>query len=403
MGGDAPLAALIAAYHEAADEGAGLRATLPIAGRTLLERQARLARAAGATQIVVVAEDRPPELAAALDRLRADGLDVLLATGAAEAAKAVPAGERLLLIADGVLVDKADLERLLEAGDPALLTVPDSFPDERFERIDAQSRWAGAALVSGELLKHTVAMLQDWDLQSTLLRRAVQTGALQLPMSDPTAPHLLAALRASDLTDLQSRMVERSGEFQRDWVSRYLLAPLEVAGMRRVMATPVTPDQLWLGNLALTGLSALAFSRGWLLAGLLLFLIGTPLAGLAERLGRLRADGVRREGWLSVLMPPVAGAALLALAYALWPAHGWGTLVLAASTIAFLVALDGEKRRGRPSVDVFLAEPKGMGWLMLPFAATGQWVAGLGALALYAAGSFFWVQRGPRSGELAAP
>lgn len=398
MGGDAPLAALIAAYHEAADEGAGLRATLPIAGRTLLERQARIAQAVGATHIIVVAEDRPSELAAAVNRLRDDGLDVLLAVGVAQAAKAVQAEDRLLLIADGVLVDESDLERLLKADGPGLLTVPDSFPDDRFERIDAQSRWAGAALVSGELLKHTANMLQDWDLQSTLLRRAVQTGAVQFPLSDPTAPHLLAALSATDLTDLQVRLVERSGEFQRDWVSRYLLAPLEVAGMRRVMATSVTPDQLRLGALALTALSALAFSRGWLWAGLLLFLFGTPLAGVGERLGRLRADGVRRDGWLSGLMPPVAGAALLALAYALWPGKGWGTLVLAASILAFLVALEGEKRRGGLSFEVFLAEPKGMGWSLLPFAATGQWVAGLGALAFYAAGSFFWLQRGPKSG-----
>ena len=42
---------------------------------------------------------------------------------------------------------------------------------------------------------------------------------------------------------------------------------------------------------------------------------------------------------------------------------------------------------------VWLAEPKAMAWLLLPFAIAGQWVAGLGALTLYAAGSFFWVQR----------
>ena len=399
MGGDAPLAALIAAYHESADEGGGLRATLPLAGRTLLERQARLAASAGADRIIVVAEDQPSELAAAAERLRLEGLEVSLALGAAEAAKAVEAGDRLILIADGVLVDEKDLERLLGADRPALLTVPDSFPEDRFERIDAQSRWAGAAVVDGELLKHTAAMLQDWDLQSTLLRRAVQTGARQLPLGDATGPHLVAALRASDLADLQSRLVERSGAFQRDWVSRYLLAPLEVAGMRRLMATAVTPNQLWLGNLALTALSALALSRGWLWAGLLLFLLGTPLAGVAERLGRLRADSLRSQSWLSRLMPPVAGAALLALAYALWPSQGWGTLMLAVSTIAFMMALDGEKGRSSSSAETFFAEPKGMGWLVLPFAATGQWVAGLGALALYAAGSFFWLQRGPRPAQ----
>ncbi|HEV2080013.1 MAG TPA: hypothetical protein VGR19_09005 [Allosphingosinicella sp.] len=397
------LAALIAAYHEATGEGGGLRAALPVAGRTLLERQARLAQSAGADSIIVVADGRPRELVDAISRLSAEGLDIVLAAGAAEAAKAVQAGDRLLVIGDGVLVGEGDVERLLALDASALLTVPDAFPEDRFERIDSESRWAGIAVVNGELLKHTAAMLQDWDLQSTLLRRAVQTGARQMALADPGGPDLLAALRASDLADLQGRLLEGSGGFQRDWVSRYLLAPLEVAGLRRMMVTPVTPAQLWMGNLALTALSAVAFSRGWLWAGLLLFLLGTPLAGVAERLGRLRAESVRRDGWLVRLIRPLSGIALLALAYALWPGHGWGTLVLAVSTIAFLVALDGEKGRELSSSSIFLAEPKGMGWLMLLFAATGQWVAGLGALAVYAAGSFFWVQRGPRSGKLAAP
>lgn len=395
------LAALIAAYHDSDDDGDGLRATLPLAGRTLLERQARLAASAGASPIIIAAGERqPPALIAAVDRLRAEGLDVLVVRHATEAGKAVQPDQRVLLIGDGVLADESDVARLLSAEGPALLTVPDIRYDDRFERIDADSRWAGLGVVSGQLLKHTAAMLQDWDLQSTLLRRAVQSGARQLAIGgDPPGLHLIAAERAADLSSLQSRMLEHAGGYQSDWVSRYLLAPLEFAATKRMLPTPATPDHLWLLNLLLGAVSAFAFSRGWLWTGLLLFLFGTPVAGVAERLGRLRMEGARRDGWLSRLMPPVAGAALLALGYALWPVHGWGTVVLALSAIAFVLALDGEgPRRGLPST-LFLADPKGMAWLMLPFAATGQWVAGLGALALYAAGSFFWVQRGSHGGK----
>jgi len=42
---------------------------------------------------------------------------------------------------------------------------------------------------------------------------------------------------------------------------------------------------------------------------------------------------------------------------------------------------------------MFLAERKGMAWLIVPFAAFGYWQWGLGALLAYAAGSFFWAQR----------
>jgi hypothetical protein len=250
-------------------------------------------------------------------------------------------------------------------------------------------------------LKQTVAMLQDWDLQSTLLRLAVQGGARQLAIGgDPPGLHLLAARGAADLAELQSRMLTHSGGHQRDWASRYLLAPLELVATRRLMPTAVTANQLWLTSLGLGAASAFAFSRGWLWTGLLLFLFSTPVAGVAERLGRLRMDGTGSGNWFGRLLPMVAAAALLALAYALWPRHGWGTIMVAVSTIAFLAALEGEVRREPSGAQIFLAEPKGMAWLLLPFAAAGQWVVGLGALALYAAGSFFWVQRleHPRKG-----
>ena len=388
------LAALIAAYHDSADAGDGLRATLPLAGRPLVERQARLAASAGARPIVVVADRQPRELLASVGRLRADGLDVLLALSPAEAARAVQADDRILLVGDGILAGEGDVARLVAADGPALLTVPDSQYDDRFERIDAESRWAGLGIVSGELLKKTVEMLQDWDLQSTLLRRAVQSGARQLAIGgDPPGVHLLAAEKAADLDALQSRMIEHSGGHQSDWVSRYLLAPLEQAAIRRLMSTQISANQLWLAGLCLGAVSALGFSRGWLWTGLVLFLLSTPLAGAAERLGRLQMDLAGHQTWFGRLVPLIAASALLALAYALWPLQGWGTMVLAVCAIAFLAALDGEVRREPSRTHVFLAEPKGMAWLLLPFAAAGQWVAGLGALALYAAGSFFWVQR----------
>jgi hypothetical protein len=52
--------ALISAYHE--DDSGALRALLPLAGRTLVEYQARCAAAAGAAPLVVVVERVPQAL-----------------------------------------------------------------------------------------------------------------------------------------------------------------------------------------------------------------------------------------------------------------------------------------------------------------------------------------------------
>ena len=66
--------ALIGAYQE--DDEGGLRALLPLSGRTLIEYQVRCASAAGAAPIVVVVERVPQALQDAFERLRLDGVGV---------------------------------------------------------------------------------------------------------------------------------------------------------------------------------------------------------------------------------------------------------------------------------------------------------------------------------------
>jgi len=387
------LAALIAAYHESSEAGDGLRATLPLAGRTLVERQARLAAMAGASPIVILVERVPPALAAAVDRLRAEGLAVAVARSAAEAADMIHPSLPLLLFADGVVADASHVTRLTSAGGAALLTVPDQAVDDRFERIDAEARWAGVAYLDGDLLRRTTANLQDWDLQSTLLRRALQGGARQFSIGGEAGiDRLTIAEQTSDLREVEARILEGSSSGQESWVSRFLLAPLEQAATRLLMPGGITSEMLYIIAAVLTGLATLMFLKGWLAAGAVLLLLATPLDGIAQRLGRLRMQRVRPPGWWSHALPLLGSAALLALAYALSGTRGWGCLALAGATLAFLLALRGET--GPAEIErMWLAERKGMTWAMLPFAVTNFWATGLAALALYAAGSFFWVQR----------
>ena len=84
-----------------------------------------------------------------------------------------------------------------------MLTVPDGGFGELYERIDAESRWAGLAAIDGALLRETATMLRDWDLQSTLLRRALQAGARHV-----AAEGAVAILdREADLDELERRIV----------------------------------------------------------------------------------------------------------------------------------------------------------------------------------------------------
>lgn len=398
------LAALISAYHESDEAGGPLRATLPLAGRSLVERQARLAASAGADPVVVLVERMPPALAAAIDRMRGEGIAVAVARSVAEAADLVHPNDRLLLMADGVLAGESHVARIAAAPGAAILTIADRAGDDRFERIDAESRWGGLAMVDGELLRRTAAMLGDWDLQSTVLRRAVQGGARQFAVQgDVAGDRIVIAERIADLAEAELHIVEAASAASGGWASVYLLAPAERAATRALMPTAFGPQSLCVLAATLTTLACLFFTRHWLWAGALLMLLATPLEGIAARLAALRLQpGGGTASWWRYVMPALGAFALGALGWGLADTRGWGCIVLAAAAAAFLLALHGEV--GAPARrPLFLAERKGMTWLMLPFAAAGQWVAGLGALALYAAGSFFWAQRAAHEMHEAAP
>jgi hypothetical protein len=172
-----------------------------------------------------------------------------------------------------------------------------------------------------------------------------------------------------------------------------LLAPLERAGTAFLMGSPLSPQLLGLAAALLTGLGAASFYVHWYWIGLVKLLAATPLEGMARRLARLRMQDGVRQGWWAYLIPLFAAAALVILAYDLAAERGWGMILVAFTTLAFLAALAVESDGGRVRGAVVLAERKGMTWLLLPFAAFGLWHAGLAALFAYAAASFFWAQR----------
>jgi hypothetical protein len=121
-------------------------------------------------------------------------------------------------------------------------------------------------------------------------------------------------------------------------------------------------------------------------------LLSTPLDDIADRLASLRMQSRKDRTWWSYLLPASAAAALLMLSYTLGLQFGWGCLILATAALGFVGALWLEVGDHEVEGQIFLAERKGMAWLMLPFAVTGSWLAGLFGLSVYAAGSFFWAQ-----------
>lgn len=382
------LGALIAAYHEG-DQG-GLRALFPLAGRTLIEYQARCAAAVGAAPIVILVERIPAALNDAFERLRAEGITIVPVSDGSEAASRFEAGALILQIADGLAPDVPLLSRLAEFAEPAVAVVPDDEAHESFERIDATSRWAGAALVEGHILGSTAAMLGDWDLQSTLLRRAVQAGARRVAVGEAGA---LLAQEPEDLADFERRLLVATRGERRDWSSRYLLPIVEEFATERLMDSRVRPGWLVAAGLLLTLAAAFCFSRGWLWPALGLLVLSTPLDLVGARLAGLRLQPLPPRHLARRMLWPAAGLALLALGW--WSSNhggGWGAFFAAVMTAAFAEAARIEKAGSDVPPQVWLFSRRNAIFVAIPFAGGGWWVPALVVLAGYAAVSFFVIQ-----------
>lgn len=383
------LGALIGAYQE--DDSGGLTALLPLAGRTLVEYQVRCVAAAGASPIVALVERIPAALNQAFERLRQEGLNLVLVSDGNEAATRFEAGQLILVIGDGVAPPLELLSPLRNEQEALVFTVPDDQAHELNERIDGVSRWSGVALVDGRTLGATAAVLGDWDLPSTLLRRALQSGARQVPVPPEQEP--LLAQNPGDLEKFERSLVASSRTSRSDLASRYVLPLIEDFATEKLMETRVRPIWLMHLALALTLGAAFAFTRGWLWPAVSMLLLSTPLDLVARRLGSLRLKPIAPNSFSQLLLWPAGGLALLGLSW--WETRhgsGWGALACAASAAAFAQAYQLERGHTDVALPPWLVSRRNAILLLFLFAIANAWTGFLIALLVYAAVSFFFVQ-----------
>lgn len=385
------LGALIGAYQE--DDAGGLRALLPLAGRTLIEYQARCLAASGAAPLVVLVERVPVALNDAFERLRAEGISVVPVSNGNEAASRFEAGSQLILLGDGVAPDMGDLEQLVAESDNAILTVPDDEEHAEFERIDGLQRWAGLARVDSSMLGATAAMLGDWDLQSTLLRRVIQSGPRFITSSagEGLGPFLASSEEAA--AGYERRLLVASRTAREDFVSRYLLPFVEELATEKLMETSVRPAWLVQLALAMTVAAAFCFTRGWHWGAVALLVLATPLDLVAQRLAMLRLQPLSSSMLSRRLLWPAAGLALVALGwFEARHGSGWGAMMAALGGAAFAEAGRVERLgRSLPGGEWHFSRRSAI-WLAIPFAIGGWWSLYLAVLASYAATSFFIAQ-----------
>jgi hypothetical protein len=239
----------------------------------------------------------------------------------------------------------------------------------------------------------TAAMLGDWDLQSTLLRRAIQAGSRLLKSSEGEGRGPFLASNEEAMVGFERRLLLASRTVREDAISRFLLPMVEEFATEKLMETGIRPGWLVQAGLVMTVAAAFCFSRGWDWGAIALLLLSTPLDLVAQRLATLRLQPLSPAMLSRRMLWPAAGLALVALGwYEMNHGSGWGALMAALAAAAFAEA--GQVERGGrtlPGSEWHFSRRTAI-WLALPFAIGAWWPAYLAALAVYAATSFFIVQ-----------
>lgn len=383
---DLPLAGLILTENEEASDPGRFVALHAVAGQTLFEYQARIARACGVTHLVVLVDRMPAEFVAALDRLRGDGIDVDVARSMSDAADRFHPEEMVVVVAGGIVATRAVVERLTQHRAPLILTVPESSANSAYERIDAAHRWSGLALLTGAVVRKTASLIGDWTAGPTLLRVALQEGVRR----EQTEGVCLVA-SPEDARSISLQLLADGAQPAGIALDELLIDPLVTRVLPGIMSSRLPFEIIalapWL--FLLTALGAAA--AGWMVAGFAFFILSSVPSVAARRMAHVSARQSASLTLFERLRLPGFGALAILLGWFQYAqGQGWGSLVLAAWAIIALF-LQPPVARARWMADA--------GWaamLLLAAVAAGQPLAGLGALVAHAVVTQFVMVRSVR-------
>ncbi len=325
---------------ETTDDGETLRAAQMIAGQYLLERQAALCRDAGVALIFVCVESMTDELVKAFDRLRAVGLSVEPVRRASEILDRTRPRDPLMLMLDGLYANGEQVSAFAAGPASAVFVTADTPVTRGLERIDADLRWAGLAMTRCELLADLADLPDDWDLPSTLLRRAVQRGAAQLSC-DPALferGDLVVVDSAIAATAISARVYDSADVGESGMVMANILAPVARIAGPALLGRGVRSIALDGAAIVLLLGATVAWATGWIAAGGIVGVIALLLVALARYVALFTLEPARlawRHRSLAGL--PIAITVALAAYFAFaapadWPGAIAG-LILAATLI----------------------------------------------------------------------
>ncbi len=368
------------------------------AGKSVLAHQIDCAAHLGCDRVICLSGALGPDMGAARTYAGRAGVRFDLVDTILRLSGLVTADDEVIVLADGVLPDRAALVRVLSERSGVV-----AFPAEPalalgFERIDAERAWSGALRMRGAGVARLADLAPDCDLASSLLRIALQSGVR------------VVELDAAAVTDgTWQRRVERqsAAEAEKRWLTRQVqpasfAAPgLAVADRMGLRWAHDAGGGRWarVPHLAALATGVLASGAGlasWPLVGLILLLMTSFALAVADVFDRVETLGAPpRESGLA--MPAARWlrdgllVGLLALLTAADP--GWLRVALPLMMVAML-RLGAAK--SRPPLGELYSDRIALLVILLAAAWQGWLAPVVAAIILLGLGEMLWAGRPQR-------
>ena len=367
------------------------------AGKSVLAHQLECAAHLGCERVLCLAAGVGPDLGAAKAHAERLGLRFDIVGSPLRLQALVAAQDEVVLIADGILPDRAMLIGNL-AGGPGVLAFPEEPALEQgFERLDATRAWSGALRTRGDTVARLADLPPDCDIASAMLRLALQAGARVIEL-DP------AALVEGSWQRRVDRQSAQAKEWR--WVTRQV-SPASFAAPGRALADRIglrwardAAGGRWRRaphGVALAGgiLAAIAGFAGWPVLGLGMLLLASFALAVAAVFDRIAALGAppRKPGrWMAIAGVLRDGLLAALVSMQVMTVPGWLGVVLPVMLIALLwigEATGGPRSRALFGDRILLIAA------FIPPAYFGWNTIAVTALIVLALGWLLWTVRAP--------
>jgi len=253
--------ALVSAHHRTHD-GSPI-AFLQMGGRSVLAWQVDLVLSLGCERIVCLGNQTGPEIDAVKQRIEEKGAHFQSITTLLELVGQVAAGQEIVVLADGVMLDRSQVPNHLHTGRGVVAIPAEQGLSAGFERVDADYAWAGLLVARGDIVERLADFPPDSDMIALLLRLALQARTPLISLGPEVLENgdLFLALDESVLAERAGTLITQSAK-RVSW-----MGPGQAIAARAAQA--LAPRFLEAGPLVAGGLSAVLVVAG----------VGTALAG----------------------------------------------------------------------------------------------------------------------------